>query len=243
MEDFIEACESGNYERVKFFCDTCFDIIIEVGLIKEGFEKACNNGHFDIIKLFLDKGVQIDILDNISIRAACWYGNLEMAKYFKSIGANIHVYHNTCMLYAIKNGNVETMKWLYENGVDLPTQVDGKRAKKLDFFGACCAVIEDMKKLKWMHSLNIHSKNDYEKLFLYTFKNKNKEIPKWFYSIRDKSEIFEFPEFIEIQKLVQNEKEVYIMEVISKIHLAPLYKNRLFDRNLITIELWSYLFY
>lgn len=250
------VCKNGHLEMAKWLYSLNSEIDIHIGN-EMIFRVACEKGHFEIVRwLYYEIGnvnthaQDEDCLGNIyqddAFRKACINGHLEIAKwlYYEIGNVDIHEHINNCesLTYrnnykehifkqACKYGHFETAKWL------LTFMSDDSIKKRITY-----VILSDICRSEHGSISNMLDYNYY---------NDIKTI-KWYnlmYLLYHNCEIekanLETTIFIHI---VKRDKQSYINNVIHELHnphsqIHNLMNDPMFDINLFTSEIWSYLFY
>ncbi len=128
-KSFIEACNKGNLDLLKWMIENDSDKCINISGTRWNkefpFKVACANGHLDVAKWLLEIKPDIDISVDCedTFRYACREGHVEIAKWLHEIKPDIDV--SVCFYepvrYACGYGYLELAKWLYETfpGINL----------------------------------------------------------------------------------------------------------------------------
>lgn len=200
---------------------------------------------------------------------ACGHNRIEIARllvphtkmsgYYRELGLPYDQYDNGFIMRIldenVRNGTLEMVQFIYSLGlVDInKPRIFGNYGWEIHRtnFYVCVSGRSDV--AKWLYSIgcefdeidgciNRLYNDDKSKEPNGEFKNEIMNFMKWLYSI-SKDKDFKKESSKKLMELVQKEKEVIVLEVISKLELHPIYQNPLFDMNVFEVELWSYLFY
>lgn len=95
--DFLQACEDGGFEAIKFILKTklcadsgwhmaSVDSRKYIDLVNHGFILACSNNNLEVVKFLassphLNEHAEIHCNNDCGIRRACKYGHLEIVQY------------------------------------------------------------------------------------------------------------------------------------------------------------------
>ena len=70
------------------------------------------NGHLDIVKYLVERGANIRVDDDSSLRYASYNGHLDVVKYLVESGADVHVNGDEPLRIATDNGHTEVVNYL-----------------------------------------------------------------------------------------------------------------------------------
>ncbi len=80
---------------------------------------ASKNGHLPVVKYLVEKGVSVNIEDDLALAYASRNGHLETVKYLVKHGANIHADNERALIFTIDVGHFEIIKYLVKHGADI----------------------------------------------------------------------------------------------------------------------------
>lgn len=117
MSDLFDACEKGDFNRVKELFEQGVDMNIYDNY---AFRKTCTNGHFEMAKWIYKYG-NVDIYSinsghyNVLCCEVCKNNHLNIAKWLYDLrrldnGSN----YNTLFHIVSRYSNLKTLQWLYE---------------------------------------------------------------------------------------------------------------------------------
>jgi hypothetical protein len=91
-----------------------------------------NIGDLNMVKILIEKGVDINVDDDIALRNSVDKGYLNVVKYLIENGANIHSNDDEALIQSAENGNLEMVEYLVENGANIHAQDDAAMVRGLD---------------------------------------------------------------------------------------------------------------
>ena len=153
---FIEACNKGNLNLLKWMVDNDTDNCINISGTRWNrefpFKVACANGNLDVAKWLLEIKPDIDISVDCedSFRYACREGHLHIAKWLHEIRpeTDVSVCFYEPVRYACAYGYLELAQWLYDTfpgiNLDICDQFTFPHISYLDY--------PDI--VEWMNSVN-----------------------------------------------------------------------------------------
>ena len=138
------ACETGDYERVKYLVEHGADVNAKNHKGKTALCHTFNVGLYEIMKYLLEHGADINAKDEVGFTAlirTCWYGNVPLMKYLVEKGADVNAKDklgNTALHWVCGRKYISIMnditKYLVEHGAD----VNAKNCKKRTPFHLAC---------------------------------------------------------------------------------------------------------
>ncbi len=127
-EEFIEAAEQGDIEKVKSFLKARQVDVNCIGDGRTALHRASCNGHIETVKYLVQSGAELDMQDKFGKTALHWassYGHIETVKFVVQSGAQLDIqdkFGRTALHKAIYNGYIETVKFLVQSGAKLDIQ-------------------------------------------------------------------------------------------------------------------------
>jgi hypothetical protein len=153
---FIEACNKGNLNLLKWMVDNDTDNCINISGTRWNrefpFKVACANGNLDVAKWLLEIKPDIDISVDCEdpFRYACREGHIDIAKWLYEIRpeTDVSVCFYEPVRYVCAYGYLELAKWLYSTfpgiNLDICDQFTFPHISYLDY--------PDI--VEWMNSVN-----------------------------------------------------------------------------------------
>jgi ankyrin repeat protein len=117
----VEACTSGDLERVKEFLDRGANIhaLNDYPLRWSGY-----TGHVEVVRLLLDRGADIHALNDLALRWSAQNGRLEVVGLLLDRGANIHANDDDALRFSARGGHLEVVRLLLDRGANIHAQDD-----------------------------------------------------------------------------------------------------------------------
>lgn len=134
---FLEACKSGDINKVKRYVDNGMDVNLKYGgLGKTVLQSACESGHKNIIELLLDRGANIEGISNNNkydsaqfpwspLAISCQWKHEEVALLLLKRGADIESKDNnglTPLFHACRKGLKKVVNALIKRGANVNAQ-------------------------------------------------------------------------------------------------------------------------
>ena len=107
------------------------------------FLNACENGDLEMVKILVEKGADIRVYGDYSVRLASENGHLETVKFLVEKGANIRANNDYAVRWASQCGRLEVVKFLVEKGA--PELEVSDRCKK---YIAFCKKMEEKTRVR-----------------------------------------------------------------------------------------------
>lgn len=235
------------------------------------FYEICEKGDLQHAKWLYSLGVDINNVDNFTFKIVCEKGFLELAQWLYSLrkfdifsGDTKERYRQ--VIYNIcSDGHYEMIKWLYSIGVDvcrknyngLQGACDGAHINIVRWYSYMFPECNDMIP-KIINQYILLARTDFSQRILICLSNlkneikidqgtkKMSELCKWCCSVFNE---YKYDNFLEtIKKIIRKELEMYVNNVLMEFEnpnsqVYYLLNDPLFEMNLFTRELKSYLFY
>ena len=142
MDDFFDACERGNLDKVKRFIEKGYDVNGKTRgfLGRTPLMYVADEGRFDVAKYLIDHGADVGKKDGCK-RTALHYaserGDLEVVEALLSKGAEIDVEdkdHCTPLMLAIEKGKIDILLYLIDHGARANVnKKDGRKRTALHY--------------------------------------------------------------------------------------------------------------
>lgn len=151
---FIESCQCGRLEIVKFLLDLDNNIYSNpIG--RNGFMASCKNNHMDVAKYLYQFALtkyNSNEVYHLTFEYACKNCYLDLAKYIhyldKPINRNLSSkYLSNLFEYCIDNNQLEISKWLYS----LNNEIDTNSHQNLSFSKSCQN--GNLETVKWIYQV------------------------------------------------------------------------------------------
>ena len=136
MDDFFDACERGNLDKVKRFIEGGYDVnkINQRSFMpRTPLMYAAGEGRVDVVKYLIDHGADVN-KEAWNKRTALHYaskrGDLKVVEALLSKGAEIDVedrYHRIPLMLAAEKGNNDVSLYLVDHGADVDKKDSCKR--------------------------------------------------------------------------------------------------------------------
>lgn len=146
---FINACQSGNIDIIKFLIEFGADIHTEDNIV---LRSACKFGRFNVIQFFVERGTDIHKF-NEGLFFACKHAHINIVKFLVEHGVDIHVDNDIALKVACKLGNYRIVKFIIEKGVDI--HAENERFLRI----ACKNGHTNIVELLVKHGANIYTSN------------------------------------------------------------------------------------
>lgn len=242
---FIQLCCFGYYDLVKWFIESGINLHVNND---EAIVFICGKASLEFSKWFIS-------LSNFNMNAeyigwfdqkynaftfACAKGNFENAQWLYSIHSEYYNDLYLALVYSARINHFELVKWIYS--LKLPNDKIERIDEILDYvyWHELGPKIANINIVKFIISIGADIYTQDHCILKYSDDN---ELIKFIYSLYDKSKTYDFDEYKEISKLVKNEKETYIKEILIPLKFENIMNNPMFDMNLFIAEIPKYLFY